>query len=97
MNPDPANNNNDNLPNNNLLNNGANMGQPRGTPPGRGQANPILHIRDRLFHALFYRIAITYARAFPRSVRRIVEFAILLKVWLFNTDIFIFAFVLEMW
>ncbi|XP_041358016.1 membralin-like [Gigantopelta aegis] len=79
MNPDPANNNNDNLPNNNLLNNGGNVGQPRGTAPGRGQGNPILHIRDRLFHALFYRIAITYARAFPRSVRRIVEFAILLK------------------
>lgn len=46
---------------------------------GRGH-NPVLHVRDRLFHALFYRIAITYARAFPKPVRRILEFAILVKV-----------------
>ena len=56
-------------------------------PPGnnnQGQGarnhNPVLHVRDRLFHALFYRIAITYARAFPRPVRRVLEFAILVKV-----------------
>jgi hypothetical protein len=52
--------------------------------PGQGQGgrnhNPVLHVRDRLFHALFYRIAITYARAFPKPVRRILEFAILVKV-----------------
>ena len=50
--------------------------------PGQGARNhnPVLHVRDRLFHALFYRIAITYARAFPRPVRRVLEFAILVKV-----------------
>ena len=44
------------------------------------QANPLLNVRDRLFHALFYRIALTYARAFPPPIRRFLEFAILLKV-----------------
>ena len=42
--------------------------------------NPLLNVRDRLFHALFFKIAITYARAFPPSVRRFFEFAILMKV-----------------
>nr|KAG5698281.1 hypothetical protein BaRGS_016983 [Batillaria attramentaria] len=54
------------------INNNNNQGQ-------AGRHNPVLHVRDRLFHALFYRIAITYARAFPRPVRRILEFAILVK------------------
>ena len=44
------------------------------------QQNPLLNVRDRLFHALFYRIALTYARAFPRPVRRVLEFSLLLKV-----------------
>ena len=42
--------------------------------------NPLQNVRDRLFHAMFYRIALTYARAIPRPVRRMLEFAILLKV-----------------
>ena len=42
--------------------------------------NPMQNVRDRLFHAMFYRIALTYARAIPRPVRRMLEFAILLKV-----------------
>ncbi|XP_076440829.1 membralin-like isoform X2 [Babylonia areolata] len=49
--------------------------------PGARNHNPVMHVRDRLFHALFYRIAITYARAFPRSVRRVIEFAILVKAF----------------
>ena len=44
------------------------------------QPNPLLGVRDRLFHALFYRIALTYARAFPKPIRRFIEFAVLLKV-----------------
>ncbi|XP_064605886.1 membralin-like [Liolophura sinensis] len=47
--------------------------------PGRAAPNPLLNVRDRLFHALFYRIALAYARAFPKSVRRILEFTILVK------------------
>ncbi|XP_069128017.1 membralin-like [Argopecten irradians] len=46
---------------------------------GRGPQNPLVNVRDRLFHALFYRIALTYARTFPKPVRRILEFAVLLK------------------
>ncbi|XP_061192616.1 membralin-like [Saccostrea echinata] len=52
--------------------------------PGRSQRpnNPLFNMRERLFHALFYRVALTYARAFPKPVRRILEFAILLKALL---------------
>ena len=45
-----------------------------------GENNPFFHFQNRLFHALFYRIAITYARAFPRPARRVLEFALLFKV-----------------
>jgi hypothetical protein len=38
----------------------------------------IVHVRDRLFHALFYRIAIIYARKFPKSLRRLSEFLALI-------------------
>lgn len=44
------------------------------------QQNPLIGMRDRLFQALFYRVSLTYARAFPHSVRRFIEFALLLKV-----------------
>jgi len=60
-------------------NNNNNNGQTRNTGR-RGVGNPLLHVRDRLFHALFYRIALAYARAFPKPVRRVIEFAILMKV-----------------
>ena len=55
-------------------------GRNNNIPHNNAQQNPLLNVRDRLFHALFYRIALTYARAFPRPVRRFLEFAILLKV-----------------
>lgn len=58
---------------------GVNNNNNNNNPGQAGRHNPVLHVRDRLFHALFYRIAITYARAFPRQVRRILEFAILVK------------------
>lgn len=64
---DPENNNNNNNP-----------GTGRNNTT-RGGQNPLLNVRDRLFHALFYRIALTYARAFPKPVRRVLECAILLK------------------
>ena len=56
-----------------------NNNRPANGNAGAGQ-NPLLNVRDRLFHALFYRIALGYARAFPKSVRRFIEFAILVKV-----------------
>jgi len=42
--------------------------------------NPLINVRDRLFHALFIKAALAYARAFPRPVRRFIEFIVLLKV-----------------
>lgn len=63
---------------NNNNNNNPGPGQTR-TTGRRGPRNPLLNVRDRLFHALFYRIALAYARAFPKPIRRVIEFAILLK------------------
>ena len=71
--------------------NGANIGVAQGAQPlgeniPRLNQNPthshqqqtIVHVRDRLFHALFYRLAIMYARKFPKMFRRIIEFFVLL-------------------
>ncbi|CAG5123159.1 unnamed protein product [Candidula unifasciata] len=69
MNNNPGNNNNGGVGAARARNNGA-----RG-----GENNPFFHLQNRLFHALFYRIAITYARTFPRPIRRILEFTLLLK------------------
>ncbi|CAL8310239.1 unnamed protein product [Lota lota] len=41
--------------------------------------NPLINVRDRLFHALFFKMAVTYARLFPASFRRVFEFFVLLK------------------
>lgn len=41
--------------------------------------NPLFNVRDRLFHTLFFRAALAYARAFPTPVRRFLEFIILVK------------------
>ena len=37
-------------------------------------------MRDRLFHALFFKMAVTYSRLFPPAFRRLFEFFVLLKV-----------------
>lgn len=66
-----------NLNNNNVpINNGA---ANRLRNPNVNQ-NPLINVRDRLFHALFFKMAVTYARLFPPSFRRIFEFFVLLKV-----------------
>lgn len=41
--------------------------------------NPLFNVRDRLFHTLFFRAALAYARSFPKPVRRIIEFIVLIK------------------
>lgn len=64
---------NDNIPVNN------NMGPNRIRNPNMNQ-NPLINVRDRLFHALFFKMAVTYARLFPPSFRRVFEFFVLLKV-----------------
>ncbi|KAM6938256.1 membralin isoform 2-T2 [Lycodopsis pacificus] len=70
----------DNQANNNvpLNNNNNNMGPNRIRNPNINQ-NPLINVRDRLFHALFFKMAVTYARLFPPSFRRVFEFFVLLK------------------
>ncbi|XP_064424464.1 membralin isoform X2 [Latimeria chalumnae] len=63
--------------NNNPMNNNNNNGN-RVRNPNLNQ-NPLINVRDRLFHALFFKMAVTYARLFPPSFRRIFEFFVLLK------------------
>jgi len=41
---------------------------------------PVVTVRDRVFHALFYRLALIYARAIPHQLRRVIEFALLFEV-----------------
>lgn len=41
--------------------------------------NPLINVRDRLFHALFFKMAVTYSRLFPPAFRRLFEFFVLLK------------------
>ena len=47
---------------------------------GGGTRDPLINMRDRLFHTLFYRLTLAYARACPKSVRRLLETMILIKV-----------------
>lgn len=72
---------NQNQANNNvpLNNNNNNIGPNRIRNPNLNQ-NPLINVRDRLFHALFFKMAVTYARLFPPSFRRVFEFFVLLKV-----------------
>ncbi|XP_026200810.1 membralin isoform X2 [Anabas testudineus] len=66
---------NNNIP---LNNNNNNMGPNRIRNPNLNP-NPLINVRDRLFHALFFKMAVTYARLFPPSFRRVFEFFVLLK------------------
>ncbi|XP_014208464.1 membralin isoform X2 [Copidosoma floridanum] len=52
-----------------------NMNRPR----NNNNQNPLFSVRDRLFHALFIKSALLYAKTFPRPVRRMIEFFVLLK------------------
>lgn len=61
-------------------NNGAGGGNNRGVRNPNLNQNPLINVRDRLFHALFFKMAVTYARLFPPSFRRVFEFFVLLKV-----------------
>lgn len=44
--------------------------------------DPLFNIQSRLFHTLFHRLTLTYARACPRPVRRIIETMFLMKAML---------------
>ncbi|XP_051666890.1 membralin isoform X2 [Manacus candei] len=73
----------DNQPNANnhhpANNTGAAGGNNRGVRNPNLNQNPLINVRDRLFHALFFKMAVTYARLFPPSFRRVFEFFVLLK------------------
>ncbi|NXI72106.1 MBRL protein, partial [Anseranas semipalmata] len=58
---------------------GAAGGNNRGVRNPNLNQNPLINVRDRLFHALFFKMAVTYARLFPASFRRVFEFFVLLK------------------
>ncbi|XP_037105276.1 membralin isoform X1 [Syngnathus acus] len=68
----------ENQANNNIPLNNNNIGPNRIRNPNINQ-NPLINVRDRLFHALFFKMAVTYARLFPPSFRRVFEFFVLLK------------------
>ena len=48
--------------------------------PNYVNANQLATVRDRMFHAIFYRMAVAYARTFPKPIRRLLEWLFLLKV-----------------
>jgi len=56
--------------NNNILNNNNNNNQ--------DQRDPLVNVRDRLFHTLFFRLSLAYARSCPRQLRRMLECFLLL-------------------
>ncbi|XP_031837179.2 membralin isoform X1 [Nomia melanderi] len=49
------------------------------TTRNNNNQNTLVNVRDRLFYAIFFKAALTYARTFPRPVRRLIEFIVLLK------------------
>jgi len=52
--------------------------------------NRLIDVRDRLFRSLFNKAALSYARTFPKDVRRCIEFLILLQaIWAFLVLIYI--------
>ncbi|VDP45503.1 unnamed protein product [Soboliphyme baturini] len=62
---------------------------------GATNDNPLVNIRDRLFHALFTRVSLTYARLLPPSARRLLEFMLLIKALCFLV-IFLYVHVLAL-
>lgn len=65
-------------PENNILPGGPIINQMMNRNRNNNQ-NPLFNVRERLFHALFFKFAVAYARTFPRPVRRFFEFLVLLK------------------
>ncbi|KAJ0174170.1 hypothetical protein K1T71_010316 [Dendrolimus kikuchii] len=66
-------------PENNLMPGGPIINPPAMNRNRNNNQNPLFNVRERLFHALFFKFAVAYARTFPRPVRRFFEFLVLLK------------------
>lgn len=79
-----------NLNNNNNFNNNNGLSRNAGGGSSNNGANPMNSVRDRLFHALFVRVALAYASAVPPSVRTLFEYITLLKALL---SFFILAYI----
>ncbi|XP_064551820.1 membralin isoform X2 [Drosophila montana] len=62
--------------------NGRNRVLAGGVGGGVGQNN-MMNMRDRLFHAIYFRVAATYAELVPRKVQLAIEFLLLLKALVF--------------
>uniref|UniRef100_A0A1E1XFP9 Putative conserved plasma membrane protein n=1 Tax=Amblyomma aureolatum TaxID=187763 RepID=A0A1E1XFP9_9ACAR len=75
--------------NNNFNNNNAGLSRNAGGS-SNNSGNPMNSVRDRLFHALFVRVALAYASAVPPSVRTLFEYITLLKALL---SFFILAYI----
>lgn len=58
-------NNNNNTNNNNNNNNNTNNNNNNANNRARNNGN-LITVRDRLFHALFFKIALTYSQTVPR-------------------------------
>lgn len=80
MNQNDETNNNNRNQTNTILNGNITLNQLNQNPILQPihQQQTIVHVRDRLFHALFFRIAILYARKFSKTFRRIIEFFLLM-------------------
>ncbi|XP_020814531.1 membralin [Drosophila serrata] len=50
---------------------------------GGGGQNNMMNMRDRLFHAIYFRAAAAYAELVPRKVQLTIEFLLLAKALLF--------------
>ena len=64
--------------NNNAAGGGTGPGQ--NTPRAVAPTAPLITVRDRLFHTLFFRITLAYARGCARPLRRVIEMLVLIKV-----------------
>lgn len=66
-------------------------------PQQQQQQHPLFNVRDRLFHALFQRIALAYARSVPRHIRIALECFALFKVcngcWRFIFEVSFIRFI----
>ncbi|XP_055915829.1 uncharacterized protein LOC129948807 [Eupeodes corollae] len=45
----------------------------------RNSQNALINVRDRLFHAIYFKAAVLYAQIFPKPMQRALELIILLK------------------
>ncbi|XP_017049905.1 uncharacterized protein LOC108093995 [Drosophila ficusphila] len=70
---------------NNINGNGNGNGRNRVLPGafGAGGQNNMINMRDRLFHAIYFRAAAAYAELVPRKVQLTIEFLLLAKALLF--------------